>query len=86
MNTVYLWSVAIADVFDVLTHARPYKEAWSQADALAWIQQESGAHFDPALATQFAEIVRGPGLLALNRALLPSDSETAEADRVSLVA
>lgn len=41
--------VAIADVFDALTQARPYKAAWSTADALHEIQRQSGHHFDPEL-------------------------------------
>ena len=28
--------LAVADVFDALTHQRPYKQAWSIADATAW--------------------------------------------------
>ena len=39
--------VAVADAFDALTHARPYKEAWSLSDALNEIEQESGWQFDP---------------------------------------
>ena len=40
---------AIADVFDALTSRRPYKEAWSVEDALAYISAEKGRHFDPKL-------------------------------------
>ena len=39
--------VAVADVLDALTHARPYKEAWSLKEALAEIERQSGHHFDP---------------------------------------
>jgi putative two-component system response regulator len=41
--------VAIADVYDALTHKRPYKEAWPDADALGWIQTQKGRKFDPAV-------------------------------------
>ncbi|MBN7818551.1 two-component system response regulator [Bowmanella yangjiangensis] len=41
--------VALADVFDALTSARPYKAAWSIEDALAHIREQQGKHFDPAL-------------------------------------
>ncbi|WP_295536658.1 HD domain-containing phosphohydrolase [uncultured Pseudacidovorax sp.] len=41
--------VALADVFDALTSARPYKPAWPVEDAMGWIQSQSGSHFDPAL-------------------------------------
>ncbi len=39
--------VAIADVYDALTSVRPYKPAWPVADALAYVQQQAGRHFDP---------------------------------------
>lgn len=41
--------VALADVFDALTSARPYKAAWSIDDALAHIREQQGKHFDPSL-------------------------------------
>lgn len=41
--------VAVADVYDALTQARPYKPAWTSQDALAEIQRQAGAHFDPAV-------------------------------------
>ncbi|MDP9900183.1 HD-GYP domain-containing protein [Variovorax ginsengisoli] len=41
--------VALADVFDALTSARPYKPAWPVAQAMAWIRSQSGSHFDPEL-------------------------------------
>jgi len=45
--------VAVADVFDALTSTRPYKRAWSFDDAVAFLQAESGRHFDPALVQAF---------------------------------
>jgi len=47
--------VAIADVFDALTSARPYKEAWTVEKAIALIESESGKHFDPSLVPKFIE-------------------------------
>lgn len=44
---------AIADVFDALTSARPYKEAWGLDAALDYIKAGAGLSFDPDLATQF---------------------------------
>ena len=49
--------VALADVFDALTSVRPYKKAWSVDDAIAHIQKESGAHFDPDLVELFVGIL-----------------------------
>jgi putative two-component system response regulator len=45
--------VAVADVFDALTHERPYKKAWLVSDALAEISSQSGRHFDPAVVEAF---------------------------------
>ena len=39
--------VAVADVFDALTQARPYKRAWSTQEALRELQLQAGTHFDP---------------------------------------
>lgn len=45
--------VALADVFDALTSARPYKHAWPTEEAIALILRESGRHFDPELVEVF---------------------------------
>jgi putative two-component system response regulator len=45
--------VAIADVFDALTSARPYKEAWPIDKAVQHIKDGSGKHFDPQLVSHF---------------------------------
>jgi putative two-component system response regulator len=44
---------ALADVFDALTSKRVYKPAFSVETALAIIESESGAHFDPAVVDAF---------------------------------
>jgi len=41
--------VAVADVFDALTHIRCYKEAWSMDKAIAEIEQNSSKQFDPSV-------------------------------------
>ena len=41
--------VAVADVFDALTHERPYKAAWPVAEAVAEIERQSGRQFDPGV-------------------------------------
>lgn len=45
--------VSVADVFDALTHVRPYKPAWSVAEAAAEIAVGSGTQFDPAVVDVF---------------------------------
>jgi HD-GYP domain-containing protein (c-di-GMP phosphodiesterase class II) len=45
--------VALADVFDALSSARAYKEAWSEDQVLDTLRKDSGTHFDPALVDIF---------------------------------
>ncbi len=44
---------ALADVFDALTTARPYKKAWPVEDAFSEIKNTSGTSFDPRLVEAF---------------------------------
>ncbi|PHS71456.1 MAG: two-component system response regulator [Methylophaga sp.] len=46
---IYGRIVALADVFDALTHARCYKEAWKMDDVSAYIEDHRGTQFDPDL-------------------------------------
>jgi putative two-component system response regulator len=48
--------VAVADVFDALTHKRPYKSAWDVAAAVAEIGAGSGRQFDPSIVAAFATL------------------------------
>ncbi len=48
---------ALADVFDALTSARPYKNAWSVDAAVELITKNSGKHFDPALVGAFLGVL-----------------------------
>lgn len=45
--------VAIADVYDALTSARPYKSAYSHQQSVEIIRSNSGTHFDPYVAEIF---------------------------------
>jgi putative two-component system response regulator len=47
--------VALADVFDALTHKRLYKQAWEVEEAIKYIKDHSGTQFDPALVDTFLE-------------------------------
>ncbi|KIV68359.1 Response regulator [Pseudomonas sp. FeS53a] len=47
--------VAIADVFDALTSERPYKQAWPVEEAVAFLREQSGQHFDPNLVELFIQ-------------------------------
>ncbi len=48
--------VAVADVFDALTSARPYKPAWSLERARAYLEENRGTHFDPVCVDAFLAV------------------------------
>ncbi|MGI8550526.1 MAG: HD domain-containing phosphohydrolase [Dehalococcoidia bacterium] len=53
--------VSIVDVYDALTHQRPYKRAWPVGESLAEIERQSGRQFDPHLVKVFLQLCRsGP--------------------------
>jgi putative two-component system response regulator len=49
----------VADVFDALTHERPYKRAWSVEEAIDEIVAQRGRQFDPDAADAFLERAQG---------------------------
>jgi putative two-component system response regulator len=49
--------VAIADVFDALTHGRPYADAWPIEKACDEIRSLSGVQFDPDLVEPFISLI-----------------------------
>ena len=77
--------VAIADVFDALTHARPYKQPWGLEESLVEIQRQSGRHFDPHLVDVFLSIARSEGLQNLAK-YLENNSDDPHGARVRLPA
>ena len=48
--------MAIVDVYDALTSERPYKKAFTGEEAARVIEDNSGTHFDPLIATVFCEM------------------------------
>lgn len=48
--------VALADVFDALSHKRVYKSAWSIEDSFQEIQNQSGTQFDPEVVMAFMQV------------------------------
>jgi putative two-component system response regulator len=48
--------LAVADVFDALTHIRPYKKAWTVEEALDEICRQAGTHFDPQVVEALLEL------------------------------
>jgi putative two-component system response regulator len=50
--------IKICDVFDALTTNRSYREKVSAQEALAYIQNQSGNHFDPDLVRVFSQLIQ----------------------------
>jgi len=51
--------VSVADVYDALSHARPYRGAWSLEDTRREIERGSGTLFDPTLVATFLTLPAG---------------------------
>jgi putative two-component system response regulator len=49
---------SLAEVFDALTHKRPWRGPMSASDAIELIAANRGTQFDPHLADQFVGLVR----------------------------
>ena len=49
--------VALVDVYDALTHERPYRPAWPRQQVLDHMLRERGRHFDPAICDAFLSTV-----------------------------
>lgn len=49
---------AVVDVFDALTHERPYRSAWTEEDTLCYIQEQTGRQFAPGVVEVFLEMLR----------------------------
>ncbi len=56
--------VAVADVFDALTHARPYKEAWTDERAFDEMVNQRGRHFAPEPLDAFLRHMKSQGRYA----------------------
>lgn len=54
---------AVADVFDALSMARPYKTAWPLPRVMETITSHSGTQFDPGIVKRFTDIL--PDILAI---------------------
>ena len=49
---------AVADVWDALRSDRPYRPAWPDDRARAYIREQAGKHFDPRVADVFLQMER----------------------------
>lgn len=46
---------AVVDVWDALTSDRPYRPAWTESQALSYIREQAGHHFDPKAVEAFLD-------------------------------
>jgi putative two-component system response regulator len=65
--------VTVCDVFDALTHDRPYKSAWPSDRASEWIESMRGSKFDPAVVDALVEALLVEDLVSLPLPTYDSD-------------
>ena len=54
---------AVVDVWDSLLSACPYRDAWPLEKVIAYIQEQSGAHFDPEVVDAFLDLLTESGCI-----------------------
>jgi diguanylate cyclase (GGDEF)-like protein/PAS domain S-box-containing protein len=52
--------LAVADVFDAMTHERAYRKALSREEAIAELEGGAGTHFDPKVVKAFLALLKRP--------------------------
>ena len=50
--------LCVADVYDALTTDRPYRKAFSTADALKLMEADAGRQYDPTILARFLRVMR----------------------------
>jgi putative two-component system response regulator len=48
----------VCDVYDALRTKRPYRDAWTSAEALEYIAKRAGAEFDSDGVSAFTEMMQ----------------------------
>ena len=54
----YVSLISLADVFVALVSEREYKRSWPVSEALDYIADKSGSHFDPKLVKLFISLIK----------------------------
>ncbi|MBV7506393.1 HD-GYP domain-containing protein [Bacillus sp. sid0103] len=55
--------MAVVDVYDALTSERPYRKAWGHAEAMKFITDNKGTHFDPECVHAWEQLcIRNPSV------------------------
>jgi putative two-component system response regulator len=73
--------VAVADVFDALTHGRPYKDAWPVDRAVREVLGQRGRQFDPGVLDAFAMLDHAALLSPVQHHEAASESQRAVSDQ-----
>jgi len=68
--------VAVADVFDSLTHVRPYKHAWTVQETIAEFRAERGRQFDPAVVEALLRVAPETMVMETTARLMDHDPPT----------
>ncbi|MBM3145851.1 MAG: GAF domain-containing protein, partial [Chloroflexi bacterium] len=50
---------AVVDVWDALSSDRPYRQAWPKEKVINYLEEQSGAHFDPRVVEAFLKLIEG---------------------------
>ncbi len=48
---------AVVDVWDAIQSDRPYKKAWSRAQAIEYLREQAGEYFDPEVVKAFLALI-----------------------------
>jgi putative nucleotidyltransferase with HDIG domain len=55
--------VAVADVYDALTSERSYRKAWTHLEAMKYLKENKGTHFDPQCVDAWEQLcLRNPSV------------------------
>ena len=49
---------AVVDVWDAVTSDRPYRPAWSEEEAVTYLREQTGKHFDPRVVDLFFKVIK----------------------------
>ncbi|MHB0967465.1 MAG: HD-GYP domain-containing protein, partial [Bellilinea sp.] len=52
---------AVVDIWDALTHDRPYRTAWDKSRAAAYLREQAGVQLDPRAVNEFLAILKEDG-------------------------
>lgn len=55
---------AIVDVWDALRSDRPYRKSWTDDQVMAYLQEQSGQHFDPRVLENFLDLIRSQNAIS----------------------